>query len=533
MSLHVDVEMAGIEEQSVEIKLRTFGCQENNGPIILVVNACCSRDLKENVVGVCFVGQDLTGQKIVMNKYTRIQGDYTAIVRSPSALIPPIFMIDELGRCLEWNDAMQKLSGMKREEAIDRMLFGEVFTVDNFGCRVKDHDTLTKLMILFNGITAGEDEDKLLFGFFDRQGKFVEALLSANRKTDAEGRITGILCFLHVASPELQYALQVQRMSEQAAVSSLNKLAYIRQELRKPLKGIVLMQDLMGASDLSREQRQLLRTSVMCQEQITKIVDDTDIESIEECYMEMNSGEFNLGEALEAVLKQVMIMSQERQVQVIQDLPAEVSSMYLYGDNLRLQQVLSDFLTNALLFTPAFEESSVAFRVIPQKERIGMKIHIVHLEFRITHPAPGIPEDLIQEMFHHSQGVSREGLGLYISQKLVKIMNVDAAQPVKEYSPLEVCESGIDTAVSGGVFSGSKFQKTHDKSSLFAGRTISQQFSHFLTLFFHVLFFFIDDIPVICVFGVLFVNGGVPSVCKQLLACCAVVLFVNGCIYSL
>ncbi|XVE78312.1 hypothetical protein DITRI_Ditri13aG0134500 [Diplodiscus trichospermus] len=415
--------LEGIEERSIEIKLRTFACQENNGPIILVVNACCSRDLKENVVGVCFVGQDLTGEKMVRDKYSRIQGDYAGIVRRPSALIPPIFMIDNLGRCLEWNEAMQKLSGMKREEAIDKMLLGEVFTVDNFGCRVKDHDTLTKLRILFNGITAGEDADKLVFGFFDRQGKFVEALLSANRTTDAEGRITGILCFLHVASPELQYALQVQRMSEDAAISSLNKLAYIHQELRKPLKGIVLMQDLMGASDLSREQKQLLRTSVMCQEQISKIVDDTDIGSIEECYMELNSTEFNLGEVLEAVLKQVMIVSQERQVQVIQDLPAEVSSMYLYGDYLRLQQVLSDFLTNALLFTPASEESSVAFRVIPRKEHIGTKIHIVYLEFRITHPAPGIPEDLIQEMFHHSQGVSREGLGLSISQKLVKIMN--------------------------------------------------------------------------------------------------------------
>jgi nitrogen-specific signal transduction histidine kinase len=39
------------------------------------------------------------------------------------------------------------------------------------------------------------------------------------------------------------------------------------------------------------------------------------------------------------------------------------------------------------------------------------------------HPAPGVPENLIQEMFHHSHGLSREGLGLCISQKLVKIMN--------------------------------------------------------------------------------------------------------------
>ncbi|KAK4845055.1 hypothetical protein QYF36_000239 [Acer negundo] len=241
--------LLGIEERNVEIKLKTFGPLENSGPLMLVVNACCTQDAKENVVGVCFVGQDITGQKLITDKHTRIQGDYVNIVRSPSALIPPIYRI-------------------------------------------------------------------------------------------------------------------------------------------------AFMQDLMGSSDLSKEQKQLLKTSLLCQEQLTKIVDDNDIESIEECYMEMKSCEFNLAEALEAVMTQVMILSKEHQVQLIRDLPDEVSSMNLYGD-----------------------------RVIPRKQRIGKKIHIVHLEFRITHPAPGIPEKLIHEMFYHSQGASREGLGLYMCQKLVKIMN--------------------------------------------------------------------------------------------------------------
>lgn len=99
-------------------------------------------------------------------------------------------------------------------------------------------------------------------------------------------------------------------------------------------------------------------------------------------YMQTNSSEFNLGEALQVVKNQAMILSRERLVQVIYDSPADVSSMLLYGDNLRLQQVLSDFLTNALSFTPAFEESSVLLKIIPRKKRIGTKIHVVHLEFR-------------------------------------------------------------------------------------------------------------------------------------------------------
>lgn len=276
--------MAGIEEQNVEINLKTFGPKENDGPVILVVNACCRRDTKDNVVGVCFVGQDITGQRMVMDKYTRIQGDYVGIVQNPSELIPPIFMMDENGHCLEWNDAMQNLSGLKREEATGRMLLGEVFTVDNFGCQVKDHDTLTKLRILLNGVVAGQDVPKLLFGFFDQHGKFVEALLSANKRTDAEGKITGVLCFLHVPSPELQYTLQVQRISERAAADSLKKLAYIRQQIRKPLNGIIFIQNLMNSSELSRDQKKFLRTSTLCQEQLTKIIDDTDVESIEEWY---------------------------------------------------------------------------------------------------------------------------------------------------------------------------------------------------------------------------------------------------------
>ncbi|XP_052178356.1 phytochrome C isoform X1 [Diospyros lotus] len=413
----------GKEEQSIQLKLKTFGHLENNGPVFLVANACCSRDINQNIVGVCFMGQDITGHKMILDKYIQIQGDYVGIMRCPSALIPPIFMMDEHGQCSEWNHTMQKLSGVKREETIGRMLLGEVFTVNSSGCQLKDQDTLTKLQILLSGVIAGQDADKLLFGFFDHKGSYVEALLSANKRIGAEGKITGVLCFLHVASPELQYALQVQRISEQNAANSLTKLAFIHSEIKNPLNGIKCMQNLMESSKLSEEQRQLLKASTLCQEQLAKIVDDTDIESIEECYMEMNSTEFNLGETLQVVINQSMILSHERQVQIISDSPTEVSTMYLYGDNLRLQQVLSDFLTNALLFTPASEGSSILLKLIPRKERIGTKIHVVHLEFRIIHPAPGIPEELIQEMFHHSQSVSREGLGLYISQKLVKLMN--------------------------------------------------------------------------------------------------------------
>ena len=98
--------------------------------------------------------------------------------------------------------------------------------------------------------------------------------------------------------------------------------------------------------------------------------------------METKPAEFNLGDALEAVMSQVMLSSQEIQVQLMRNLPADVSSMCLYGDNLRLQQVLSDFLTIAFRFTPAFSGSSVMFIVNPRRESIGAKMQLLHVEFR-------------------------------------------------------------------------------------------------------------------------------------------------------
>ncbi|URD98400.1 hypothetical protein MUK42_30492 [Musa troglodytarum] len=285
---------------------------------------------------------------------------------------------------------MEKVSGIKRGDAIDKMLVGELFCHHGFGCQVKDHDTLTKLKIVLNGVMAGEDDNKFIFGFFGINGKYVEALDSVKRMNSV-GKIAGTLCFLHVASPELQHSLQVQKMSEQVATNSLKELAYLRQEIRTSLNGITFMQDLMETTDLTDEQKQLLRRKALCQEQLAN---DMDLESIER-YMELDSVAFHLGEALDAVINQVMTLSRERQVVLLQDWSAEVSSM---------QQVLADLLSSALRLAPV-SLGSILLQAVARKELTAAT------GAQIDHPP--------------SQGIISRGggLGLYVSRKLVKIMN--------------------------------------------------------------------------------------------------------------
>ncbi|XP_077219348.1 phytochrome B-like isoform X2 [Tasmannia lanceolata] len=342
--------LKGEEDKNVEIKLRTFGSQQTKEAIFVVVNACASKDYMNNIVGVCFVGQDVTGQKVVMDKFIHIQGDYKAIVQSPNPLIPPIFASDENTCCLEWNTAMENLTGWSRGEIIGKLLVGEVF---GSLCRLSGPDALTKFMIALHNAIGGQDADKFPFAFFDRNGKYVQALLTANKRVNMDGEITGAFCFLQIASPELHQALQVQRQQERRYFARMKELAYICQEIENPLSGIRFTNTLLEATNLSDDQKQFLETSAACERQMMKIIKDADLESIEDGSLVLDKSEFLLESVMNAVVSQVMILLRERNLQLIRDIPEEIKMMAVYGDQVRIQQVLADFLLNMVWYAPS------------------------------------------------------------------------------------------------------------------------------------------------------------------------------------
>lgn len=62
---------------------------------------------------------------------------------------------------------------------------------------------------------------------------------------------------------------------------------------------------------------------------------------------------FRLGNVLDAIVSQVMILLREKKLQLFHEIPEEIKSLYLYGDHIRLQLVLSDFLLNVVRYAPA------------------------------------------------------------------------------------------------------------------------------------------------------------------------------------
>ncbi|PHT39342.1 Phytochrome B [Capsicum baccatum] len=327
--------LRGEGDKNVEIKLRIFGAEQLKKAVFVVVNACSSKDYTNNIVGVCFVGQDVTGQKVVMDKFIHIQGDYKAIVHSPNPLIPPIFASDENTCCSEWNTAMENLTGWSRGEIVGKMLVGEIF---GNCCWLKGPDAMTKFMIvLHNAIRA---------------------------------------------SLELQQALRVQRQQEKKCYSQMKELAYICQEIKSPLNGIRFTNSLLEATDLTEK---------------SEAVSD-------------------------AVVSQVMLLLREKGVKLIRDIPEEIKTLIVYGDQVRIQQVLADFLLNMVQYAPS-PDGWVEIQLRPSIKPLSDGGIIVHIELRIVCPGEGLPPELVQDMFHSSRWVAQEGLGLSMCRKMLKLMN--------------------------------------------------------------------------------------------------------------
>ncbi|KAK2993920.1 hypothetical protein RJ640_012794, partial [Escallonia rubra] len=411
--------LQGAEDTNVELKLQKFGINQENSVIYIMANTCTSRDYANNVVGVCFVGQDVTSEKVVMDKFIRLQGDYKAIVHSLNPLIPPIFASDENACCSEWNVALEKLTGWMRHEIIGKMLPGEVF--GGF-CQLKGQETLTKFMILLYRAISGHDTMKLPFGFFDRKGTFVEVLLTANKRTDEVGNVAGCFCFLQTIAPNQQQTLG-DRQEDSESVSKLRELAYIRQEIKNPLNGIRFTHKLLESTAVSEDQKQFLDTSIACERQIMSIIEDMDLGNLEEGSLELNVEEFLLENLIDAIVSQVMTALKEKKLQLLHEIPDHIKTLSLYGDQIRLQLVLSDFLLNIVHNAPS-PDGWVEIKVIPGLKLIQDGNEVIHLQFRMTHPGQGFPSALLEDMFGgKSQWTTQEGLALNFSRKLLNMMN--------------------------------------------------------------------------------------------------------------
>jgi len=216
---------------------------------------------------------------------------------------------------------------------------------------------------------------------------------------------------------------RAKTVAEDASRTKGEFLANMSHEIRTPMNGVLGMLDLLGATALTSEQRELADTARHSADGLLMIIDDIlDFSKVDAGKVELESIAFNPAQIVEEVVALLAGRAHAKGLEIASFIPQELPKS-VRGDPNRVRQVLLNLVGNAIKFT---ERGEVVVRVESTSGSAG----VPSLRFRIVDTGIGMSEQacgrLFQPFMQADGSTTRRfggtGLGLSISRRLVELM---------------------------------------------------------------------------------------------------------------
>lgn len=317
----------------------------------------------------------------------------------------PILIYDEMQRLKIVNNSAAEFFGDSVHEDTDTPLH-EIFDVDEHILEMRGKHIGIEATCLCNQSYCMLGIDRITDFYGDTQG-FIIVISDMTEKLAAIGA--------------LKLACQ---KADEANEAKSRFLANISHEIRTPINAVLGMDEIILREAQSQDIKNYAANIQSAGKTLLSIINDIlDFSKIESGMMEIIEGDYLIGTVLADLASHISLRAQKKGLKLITEFDPNIPSV-LYGDEVRIRQIILNILTNAVKYTETGaiqfhascteqSENQVMLDIFIKDTGIGIRKENIPLLFQSFHRVD-------EKSVHNIEGT---GLGLSIVQRLLKLMN--------------------------------------------------------------------------------------------------------------
>ncbi|WP_061298358.1 hybrid sensor histidine kinase/response regulator [Leptospira borgpetersenii] len=216
--------------------------------------------------------------------------------------------------------------------------------------------------------------------------------------------------------------IQAKEIAEKASKVKSSFLANMSHEIRTPMNGVLGMVQLLGTTKLNDEQKEYIQILSISAKSLLQIINDIlDFSKIEAGKISLDKEVFSIHSVLDEIHDLLYPLAKQKRIGLRLEDKSEIQE-YVYGDQLRLRQILWNLTGNGIKFTNHGEVVLNVSQKNISKDKISIK-------FTVSDSGIGIPLEKQKQVFdafsQSDTSTARKfggsGLGLSITKQLVEL----------------------------------------------------------------------------------------------------------------